>query len=362
MSVSITNNGSQTSLTNIVSARVRSKSQQYILQQMVANGETHEALTYLLSFNGEYQYQHGARRIRYQNKDNSRDPLALKPNNSVLEMFNRRFDPTSVKKPSNQKLGEWVGVEIECIVPLDSLDLYYDDYPDTAELEDAVISSLVCQLRDARIPNVEIKSDGSLRYDDDCYGVEFTILFTRDNKKPLEQLCALLSGLNAHVNRSCGLHVHLDCRDLIDGTKKMNNRLASIRAKRLGNCLDLLYRMVPQSRRENNYCRPSVSGLKNCSRYYAVNRTSLRKHKTIEIRLHSGTTNFNKISNWIDLIYLISRSPKLTSNKVSDLTELTSKVALPESLIGYIASRISTFEPNRSITHSTDSEDRDSAA
>ena len=50
-------------------------------------------------------------------------------------------------------------------------------------------------------------------------------------------------------------------------------------------------------------------------RYYMINGTALKKYKTIEVRLHSGTTNFNKIKNWVELLKGIvkSEAPIFTS-------------------------------------------------
>jgi hypothetical protein len=82
--------------------------------------------------------------------------------------------------------------------------------------------------------------------------------------------------------------------------------------------------MMPNSRRGNNnsYCKSLLARLntksnafrkidqqsdiegiskiiRNRSRYHKVNAESYFRHKTIEFRQHSGTINYEKISNWI---------------------------------------------------------------
>ena len=40
----------------------------------------------------------------------------------------------------------------------------------------------------------------------------------------------------------------------------------------------------------------------NGTRYRKVNAESYIRHKTVEFRQHSGTTEFKKISNWINFL------------------------------------------------------------
>ena len=73
-------------------------------------------------------------------------------------------------------------------------------------------------------------------------------------------------------------------------------------------------RFMPVSRRDNRYCRGlghvtdgmirsarTVDELKNRigDRYHKVNLEAYSRHKTVEFRQHSGTTNFTKMRNWV---------------------------------------------------------------
>jgi len=63
-----------------------------------------------------------------------------------------------------------------------------------------------------------------------------------------------------------------------------------------------LREFVPASRRGNQYCD---FGISIRDRYKAVNVCAFNKHSTIEIRLHSGTTDYTKIISWIRLLELL---------------------------------------------------------
>jgi hypothetical protein len=168
--------------------------------------------------------------------------------------------------PSNYKYDRAIGIEIEC----------YGSY---------LKEKLPIWARE--------KQDGSL----DNGGVEFALLLKRSElEMRLHKFCSLL--YNHKVNKRCGLHIHLDQRNK---TEKEVIKLA----KHLDKWLSALKEFLPLSRRENNYCKFGVSRF-NGSRYRAVNVCSFAKYKTLEIRVHSGTTDYTKIISWIRLLELLS--------------------------------------------------------
>jgi hypothetical protein len=132
--------------------------------------------------------------------------------------------------------------------------------------------------------------------------IEYNILLLRrELEHRLYKFCQLIK---AHsVNKSCGLHIHLDCRgkdqkEVLTIARKMNAWLYSLRE------------LVPPSRLENQYCRFGVS---TTDRYRAVNVCSFREHKTLEVRLHSGTVDYTKIISWVrllELLLVIQSKPK----------------------------------------------------
>lgn len=125
----------------------------------------------------------------------------------------------------------------------------------------------------------------------------------------LKKVCWVLDACNVKVNSTCGLHIHFDAANFTLQTWKN----IAISYKRIESVID---RFMPQSRRNNRYCRSlqtiteqsinnatSIeqlqSGAFQGTRYFKVNPQSYSRHKTIEFRQHSGSINFEKISNWI---------------------------------------------------------------
>ena len=131
---------------------------------------------------------------------------------------------------------------------------------------------------------------------EDC---EVRMLLNRGAMEP--RLSKILNILNSNTfghNKSCGLHVHMEASHLsmVDRAKKQMKMIKWLR---------LLKKFVPESRRDNTYCRldGDARSLKN-SRYAAVNIETGHKN-TIEVRLHSSTTNQTKIMMWVRLCELL---------------------------------------------------------
>jgi hypothetical protein len=295
-------------------------------------------------------------------KVNGTDQLAKKRSNKYLDMARRLYEVSANHKPSQQALGQWIGVEIECFIPCqDTQDTNdapeYDDDGDLIEYDSDIDDSsatrarLIGQIETRKIKYVDIKRDGSIRADKNCIAVEFTILTKIDDLSNLEKLCKLLHDVNAKVNASCGLHIHLDQRDV--NTRNSRKTELSKRLTRLNQCLPLLETIVPKSRRDNNYCRVVKSTLKDSDRYKAINTTALSKFGTLEIRLHSATTDFLKISNWIKLLYGISRCENIKSTakyNVSTIEKLyTFMPEMSLEMFMYFKGRIDKFAANTPV-------------
>lgn len=132
----------------------------------------------------------------------------------------------------------------------------------------------------------------------------------------------VLTQLGAKVNKSCGLHVHVDARD-IDATAM--KRVCKMWMK-YESCFDSV---MPESRRDNMFCRgirekfqsldaafDAIDGARNMAglravmngtdsfraRYHKLNLESLLRHGTVEFRQHSGTVDAEKMVMWIELV------------------------------------------------------------
>ena len=179
---------------------------------------------------------------------------------------------------------------------------------------------------------VEFATDGSLNGD----GVarELRICLPVDKLQVLKEILTIINRYNAFVNKTCGLHVHLDMRHYSpQQVEKIGDNLMNVQFA--------WKEILSPSRRNNEFCRFEHSHFRSQGRYYAVNMTSYYKHRTIEVRCHQGTTNFKKIWNWCKLLLLLTKAPSLSP--VRTLTSLYEQVALPQDLIDYLESRKREF-------------------
>lgn len=204
-----------------------------------------------------------------------------------------------------------VGVEMECFAPVG---------------EEAFTAALPLWCRRA--------SDGSIRADGG-FAHEVRALLTRSEMEPrLFRLCKTLQAVGAQVNKTCGLHVHLDQRgETFEAVKK--------RAQIVNAWLERLQELVPASRRSNEYCKWGIS---ENDRYRAVNLTAFRKYSTLEIRLHSGTVDYTKVLAWIRLCELLAAMK--TKPKAGGCIATLEQLPLPSHDLAYWRARHRTLNPH----------------
>jgi len=158
--------------------------------------------------------------------------------------------------------------------------------------------------------------DGSIEVRGSGTAAEVVALLNRDEMEPrLHRLCAKLNQMGFNTNKSCGLHVHIDCRHL-------SFEQVCVRAKIIDKWIKALVELVPVSRRDNRYCK---IGFSSHDRYRAVNVTSYSKHQTLEIRIHSSTSNYQKALAWIrlcELLFGLRKAPKAATGCLSTLDQL----------------------------------------
>lgn len=155
----------------------------------------------------------------------------------------------------------------------------------------------------------------------------------------VQTVCRVLADCGAHVNKSCGLHVHHDANDLTIGQWK---NLCKYYTKYEATLDSLL----PVSRRANNnsFCASllgydgiisetfakidratDLHSLANLlcgqSRYYKLNLMAFWRHGTVEVRHHSGTIEYEKIAAWVSLTQgLLEAARHHRTEEVSTLT------------------------------------------
>lgn len=222
------------------------------------------------------------------------------------EDFNRVYDKSDRLVEEGKRA---FSCEIECYYPDDDIDLLREVMENIDE-------------------GVGLSGDGSL---DDC-GREFQTpkLSGEKGEKVLEDLCRELNDRDFYVNRTCGLHIHLDTKDYQGETEKIKRLMLFYLMIE-----PLLFSYLPFSRRKNRYCLPlsqfyheqeireadnitdiekmwyreqSQERIENRkkyrydnTRYAGVNLHSLLSNNHLEIRHHSGTIDYTKIINWIRL-------------------------------------------------------------
>lgn len=170
-------------------------------------------------------------------------------------------------------------------------------------------------------------------------------------EQQIVETCDALVECHAKVDRSCGLHVHVDARDL-----KPHQVLGAVRL--YAKVEPALYEIVAPSRRTNTYAKPweghfdkhgvfngkksatervaalevavygskaeadaqKASPSKHGSRYHGLNLNALLLYGTIEFRLHQGTVNAKKILMWSAVCSaIVERATKLSEQEIQDL-------------------------------------------
>ena len=175
------------------------------------------------------------------------------------------------------------------------------------ELRDAGITVTVEGYNHTTRDHWKLVTDGSLQ-GNDTFELVSPILVGEAGLKELEKVCWVLDLCNVKVNDSCGLHVHLDAESFNMTTWKN----LALTYKHLENLIDAF---MPVARRNNTYCKSldhvsdekiksarTIDDLRdvfNRDRYHKVNFEAYSRHKTVEFRQHSGTTNFTKMENWV---------------------------------------------------------------
>lgn len=229
------------------------------------------------------------------------------------------------KKPASTE--KHFGVEIECFGPIGR-----------ESLGEKLISAKLGRY-------VELKSDGSVRPNHSSENpFELAIVAPESQLRTvIEKVCEVLSSSRCSVNKSCGLHVHLDARG--QNANKMFSNLVSAQS--------ILYMMQPFSRRENTYCEKTLgkdlhTELRKGKRYLGINPMSFRKHSTIEVRLHSGTVDPKKILNFVAILNAVAYKEEYTKRGATTIKGFVKQNKLPLELEQYITERVNKFKTNSS--------------
>tara|TARA_R100000781_G_scaffold20914_1_gene15802 strand:- start:6618 stop:7898 length:1281 start_codon:yes stop_codon:yes gene_type:complete len=246
-----------------------------------------------------------------------------------------------------------IGLEIECVT--NHSDFW--EMIDNGELEYS--------------PRFRPVSDGSINvgeFEEDR-GVEWVMKRPMQGDVMRTSIDTMLRYLNSgfyYINKSCGLHVHVDARDLDYQDLKWTLLLGK-------SAQDIIYKMMPPSRVTTRWARriplsreqilsidsseefinswyqawgayPSYDKY-NDARYCGMNMHSRIINGSIEFRYHSGTLNPIKIHNWITICQKIVDTGKLLSTycREDDMDNIISKHRYIKTLQHIIEERNLTF-------------------
>lgn len=186
----------------------------------------------------------------------------------------------------------------------------------------------------------QLKKDGSLRPHEAKreVGYELAILLEESNfKKRLKQITDVLREVGAIAkDRRAGLHVHLDMR-------RRNKELVY---SNLVACQSALLNIVDPKRHDNEFCKyvesrkfPVEFTGEREERYKTINAAAYYKYKTLEVRMHEGSVDFEQISSWVDLLVKIANYPKRLKSDVVKVSVLGKRMKLKKKLVTYLQDR-----------------------
>ncbi|MCP3893276.1 MAG: amidoligase enzyme [Bacteroides sp.] len=268
-------------ITNILNKRITKTSK---IQQLLLLGLTRRQVADLVT-NGNYGFVQNVYTRMLREGNFQSVPVQQTTYHEIDYTFNRRF-----------------GIEIEA----------YNCTRETLarELSEAGINVAVEGYNHATANHWKLVTDSSLS---GCNTFELVspILEGESGLQELQKICWVLDYCDVKVNDSCGLHIHMDAANFTLSTWKN----LAITYKHLESVIDSF---MPGSRRNNRFCQglTAISDQKILSaesltemqrafgntRYRKLNLESYARHRTVEFRQHSGTTNFTKMENWIRFI------------------------------------------------------------
>jgi len=217
-----------------------------------------------------------------------------------------------------------IGIEIEVVVPIIGVGENRDVQRLIAEvLTNHGIQSHSRGYTHQPVPSgckIAVEHDVSLRDESRYAGLRWSKIEAKtapmtwgEIERILPPALDIIRYVGARANYSCGLHVHHHLPEA-DKHPEVVRNLQHLWWR----FHQVMYGLVPPSRKMNQYCRPPqienakcfdkvksyaalCRELNNMDRYHGLNFASLgnRDRMTVEWRMHSGTTDWEKIKTWV---------------------------------------------------------------
>jgi hypothetical protein len=224
---------------------------------------------------------------------------------SMCKTCEREYKRARRAELAGQGTGRAFGVELELTGPSDELviqALVAHGVP-MAQRNLTTMSATSYRATNTTGRQWELKRDSSVA----GHGLELVspLLRGQAGYDMIEKVAAALRECGATVNRTCGLHVHHDFRNLsLDEARRQV--LAFVERE------NLILQLVAPSRRTNSYCSAwqpfQIDSLRQVSNLGqlgyvgprgSINCHAYARHGSVEIRAHGGTTNARKILAWV---------------------------------------------------------------
>jgi len=217
-----------------------------------------------------------------------------------------------------------IGVEIEAVIPI----IGAGQHQDVQQLLASVLSNhglpaVARPYSHQPLPSgclLVVEHDSSLRDESRFAGIRWAKIEIKTAPLPWPEIERILppaleitNYLGARNNASTGLHVHVHLPEAVERPEVVRN-LAHLWWR----FHQVVYGLVAPSRQNNQYCRKPTQAdatmfdhvrtyprltakLARCDRYMGLNLTNLASdtRRTVEWRLHGGSTDWSKISAWI---------------------------------------------------------------
>ncbi len=304
------------------------------------------------------------------------------PTTSPYHVFSKSLKWTSAEKGTTVLSSRVYSAEIEALSPsIDHPSILYKSLP----------------------PEVGIATDGSVTANDGrAYGFELQTprLSGKRGEELVQRMCAAVRSVEAQVNESCGMHVHIDGKGLIPLDRKEYPAALVQLWKAYLVFEDVLMSLVPYSRRNNDFCRRLSEAFQineldtienmvevekmwykarttadirsakgqhySTTRYFGVNFHCLLNDGHFEIRFRHGTTNPTKILEWANLHTLMAdaavrlafsadflREAQATYHLKEKAQMLYSRLGMSKSSIDYFLSQQRKFADKKNRDEET---------
>lgn len=260
------------------------------------------------------------RRYRISSRHSGED--AMTAGRFLLRFLERQAElAVHPKKPKTSE--QYVGVELEMAAPKYG-------------------KELAAKIPKELWPYIHIKSDGSVDGEPGAeHAVEISVLATRaEIHGVIEKLTDALKAAGCKVNNSCGLHIHLDARDIaFDQTGHFTPEIKR-RYYNMVKTSKALRGILPDHRLSSTYCRENATTEINTrNRYHAINGCALLKYKTTEIRSFAGTLDAKKINFWIKLWSHVYDMPDTILRAPSEIGAFLDRIKVTPDVKGYALAR-----------------------